>query len=400
MALSRRGFLKTASVGFGALLVPQVLLRARPASAAGSDPVLITVFQRGACDGLNTVIPYTDPIYYAKRPVIAVPSASVLALDDVFGFNPALAPLLPLYQGGRLAAIHCCGGTNDTRSHFDAQDYMDYGVPGDKTVHVGWLNRFLGAAGMSDPLGAVTLGTQVARSLRGPAPSVAIASIKEFKASGQLALRRPAIEAMYEGLAHPLLASLGPRTFEAVDRVATAPTASAVPYPGSPFGNALKDLAALVKADIGLRLGAVNYPGWDHHFDENSQLPGMLDDLALSLAAFAEDLGPDLDRTIVLVMTEFGRRLAQNGARGSDHGRGGAMLAMGGAIAGGRVVLRDDVWPGLAPENLEAGIDLPVTTDFRDVFAELLTRHMGLADAGPVFPNHTVDPDRYPGLFL
>jgi uncharacterized protein (DUF1501 family) len=126
----------------------------------------------------------------------------------------------------------------------------------------------------------------------------------------------------------------------------------------------------------------------------------MLDDLAHSLAAFAQDLGSDFDRTVVLVMTEFGRRVAQNGSLGTDHGRGSVMLAMGGAIAGGRILLRDDTWPGLAPENLESGIDLPVTTDFRNVFAELLTRHMGLADAGPVFPNHTLDPDLYPGLFL
>jgi uncharacterized protein (DUF1501 family) len=400
MTFSRRDFLKTASVGFGALIVPQVLLRARPATAAGTDPVLITVFQRGACDGLNTVVPYADPNYYAKRPDLAVPAPTVLGLDDLFGFHPALAPLMPLYQSGRLAVMHCCGSTNSTRSHFDAQDFMDYGAPGDRSITSGWLNRFLGAAGMSDPLGAVTLGTRVGKSLRGPAPSTAISSIAEFKATGQLAFRRPAIETMFASTANPLLQSLGPQTFQAVDRVGSVSTSTGVTYPGSQFAAALKDLAALIKGDIGVRLGTVDFGGWDHHAAENAELPGMLDDLAHSLAAFAQDLGSDFDRTVVLVMTEFGRRVAQNGSLGTDHGRGSVMLAMGGAIAGGRILLRDDTWPGLAPENLESGIDLPVTTDFRNVFAELLTRHMGLADAGPVFPNHTLDPDLYPGLFL
>jgi uncharacterized protein (DUF1501 family) len=277
---------------------------------------------------------------------------------------------------------------------------MDFGVPGDRSVHTGWLNRFLSAAGMSDPLGAVTLGTRVGKSLRGPAPTIAMPSISEFRPTGTLTFRRPGIEAMYGTTANTLLTALGGRTFQSSDRIAAVPTATGVTYPNSQVGLALKDLAALIKADIGLRLGTVDFGGWDHHFDENAQLPDMLDDLSRSLAAFAQDLGTDLDRTVVLVMTEFGRRLAENGAHGTDHGRGGVMLAMGGGLAGGRVLLRDDVWPGLAPENLEGGIDLPVSTDFRNVFAEVLTRHMGLVDAGPVFPGHTLDPDLYPGLFV
>jgi uncharacterized protein (DUF1501 family) len=398
--ISRRHFLKAASVGFGALVVPQVLWRARTARAAGTDPVLISIFLRGGADGLNLVPPHQDPLYYAARPTIAIPQASVVDLDGFFGLHPSLAPLQPLYQSGRLAVIHASGSPHITRSHFEAQDFIDFAAPGDKTVRVGWLNRFLTAAGLEDPGHAITIGPRSAKSLAGPAPKSSIASLSQFQLDGSVTLRRPALEAMYENTTNPLLTSLATNMFARADVVASLPTATSVIYPNSPFGKALKDMAALVKGDVGMRLGAIDLGGWDHHFDENADLPDMAANLASSLASFAQDLGSDLDRTVVLVMSEFGRRLHQNGAEGTDHGRAGVMFAMGGGIAGGRVLLANDTWPGLAPEQLIDGIDLSVTTDFRDVFAELLTRHMGLADASPIFPGYAPDPSQYPGLFV
>jgi uncharacterized protein (DUF1501 family) len=399
MRFSRRDFLKTGSVALGAMIVPQVLLRARPASAAGSDPVLVSLFLRGGADGLNLVVPHGDPGYYAVRPTIRVAPGSELDLDGFFGFHPALAPLLPLYQSGQLAAIHACGSPHDTRSHFDAQDFMEFGVPGDKSVREGWLNRFLVAAGMSDPLSAVTIGNSVAKSLAGPSPSLALATITDLNFSGTTTWRRPAIEAMYATSGNPQISWLPSSTFATSDVLQTVSTATSVNYPSSKLGAALKDLAALIKADIGVRLGAVDLGGWDHHFNESTEFPAVAGVLAAALAAFAQDLGPDLNRTVVLVMSEFGRRVAENGSLGCDHGHGGVMLALGGGIAGGRVLV-DGGWPGLEPGNLFEGIDVPVTTDFRDVFGELLTRHMGLADAGGVFPGYPLDPARYPGLFV
>jgi uncharacterized protein (DUF1501 family) len=397
--LSRRDFLKTASVSVGALIVPQVLLRARPARAAGSDPVLISIFLRGAADGLNLVPPYQDPLYYAARPNVAVPSSTVRNLDGFFGLHPSLAPLLPLYQSGQLAFVHACGSPHNSRSHFEAQDFMDFATPGERSMRVGWLNRFLSAAGLADPRLALTIGDRPAKCLAGPAPSSALQSIAAFKPSFATPYRRTALELMYESPSNPLLQSLAARTFARADEIQALPT-STVTYPDSEFGKALKDLARIVKGDLGLRLGAVDYPGWDHHFNEGAYLPPMAADLAQSLAAFAFDLGADLNRTTVVVMTEFGRRLQENGALGTDHGRAGVMFVLGGGIAGGRVLLADDTWPGLTPEQMEEGVDLAVTTDFRDIFAELLTRHMGLADASPVFPGYTVDPGRFPGLFV
>jgi len=399
MVLSRRDFLKTASVLAGAMIAPQVLLRARPASAAGSDPVLVTVFLRGGADGLSLLVPHADPGYVAARPTLHVPANSVVDLDGFFGFHPALAPLQPLFQSGRLAAIHACGSPSGTRSHFDAQDFMEFGAPDDKTVRDGWLNRFLAAAGPTGPVSAVTIGQRATKALVGPTPTLAFPSIAEFKLVGATTHRRPALETMYALSGDPRLSWVAPSTFATIDILKDVSTATSVSYPSSDFGNALKDLAALIKADIGVRLGAVDLGGWDHHFNEAIALPLVAADLAAGLAAFAQDLGNDFNRTVVLVMTEFGRRVRENGSLGTDHGHGGMMLVMGGAVAGGRVVLADDDWPGLAPENLFEGIDLPVTTDFRDVFGEILTRHMGLADPSGIFPNYSLHPSRFPGLF-
>jgi uncharacterized protein (DUF1501 family) len=375
MEMSRRHFLMTASASLGALVVPNALLRARPARASGSAPVLVALYLRGGADALNLVPPHGEAAYYAARPQIRVAPGTELDLDGFFGFHPGLAPLHPFYQNGRLAVLHACGSASFTRTHVDAQDFMECAAPDDKTIQVGWLNRFLTASGITSPIAAITVENQPAKALVGPIPTTAIPAISRFPLEGTYATeRRDAIRAISNATMN-------------------------VTYPVTNLGSSLKDLAALIKADIGVRVAAVNHVGWDHHAYETTAFPVMAGDLGSSLAAFATDLGSDLDRTVVLVMSEFGRRVAENGALGCDHGHGGVMFALGGAVQGGQVLLHDDTWPGLAPAQLYQGIDLAGTTDFRDVFAEVLDRHMGLNDPSPVFPNYTLDIARYPGLF-
>lgn len=400
MVLTRRQFLHTATASLAALIAPGVLLKARPARAAGSDPVIVALYLRGGCDALSLVVPYGDPLYYSARPTIQVTAGSQLNLDGFFGFHPSLAALLPFYQSGRLAVLHACGSPSDSRSHFDSQDFMEFAAPGDKTVQVGWLNRFLGAAGLTSTISAVTIENAPAKALQGPAASLAIPALSRMNLTGTYATeRRMALSQIFDTSEKSIIATTGANAIDLVELIGTVNTATSVTYPGSKLGLALKDLAALIKGDVGVRVAAVNHSPWDHHANQHILFPNMASDLATSLAAFATDLGSDLDRTVVLVMSEFGRRVAQNGAIGSDHGHGGVMLALGGAVQGGQVLLANDTWPGLAPAQLFQGIDLATTTDFRNVFAEVLERHMGLSDPSPVFPNFSVSASNYPGLF-
>jgi uncharacterized protein (DUF1501 family) len=398
--ISRRTFLKTATASLTALVAPGALLRARPARAVGTDPVLVALYLRGGADALSLVVPYGDAAYYAARPTIRVAAGTELALDGFFGFHPSLAPLLPYYQSGRLSVLHACGSPDGTRSHFDAQDFMEYAAPGDKTMQVGWLNRFLQAAGLTAPISALSMQDQTAKSLAGPAAALAIPSLAQFEMKGtNVAQRRGALEVIFTSTANSLVRATGAHAIDLIDLVAALDTSTSVVYPTTQLGAALKDLAVLIKSDLGVRVAAVNHSAWDHHANQTTYFPGMAGDLAGSLASFATDLGSDLDRVVVLVMSEFGRRLAENGARGSDHGHGSVMLALGGAVEGGSVRLADDTWPGLQPGQLFQTIDLQATTDFRNVFAEVLDRHMGLSDPSPVFPNFSVSAANYPGLF-
>ena len=400
MSLTRRTFLKTATASLSALIAPGALLHARPARALGTDPVLVALYLRGGADALSLVVPHGDPAYYAARPSIRIPAGNEIDLDGFFGFHPSLAPLLPWYQSGRLALLHATGSPDGTRSHFDAQDFMEFAAPGDKTVTVGWLNRFLSAAGLTTPLSGVTLEVAAAKALAGPAGSLAIPALSRFSLSGTYtAERRQAIRAIFGQTADPSLRAMGVNSSDLIDLIETIDGTTNVAYPGSKLALALKDLAALIKSDVGVRVAAVNHGSWDHHANHHINFPIMAADLASSLAAFATDLGSDLDRTVVLVMSEFGRRVADNGAIGCDHGHGGVMMALGGSVQGGNVLLRNATWPGLAPAQLFQGIDLAATTDFRDVFAELLDRHMGLSNLAPVFPSFSVSASNYPGLF-
>lgn len=396
---SRRELLKAAATSFGVLVVPPALLRAGAAQAAGTDRVLVSIFLRGAADFLNLVVPAGDPSYYALRPTIGVPAGTELPLDGFFGLHPNLAALRPWYQSGQLAVVHACGSPTASRSHFDEQDFIEHAAPGDKTVRTGWLNRYLLAAGVDEPTGAVTIGNRAVEALAGNAPSIALPSISAIDLAGAYDVEKSAaLEQIYRAAGGPV-ARTAENAFDVYDTLRSISTATSVSYPSGGLGAALKDVAALIKANIGVRVAAADYGGWDHHIEEASKLPGFATSLAAALHAFATDLGSDLARTSIVVMTEFGRRAAENPSRGTDHGYAAAMLVLGGGVHGGRVLLRDDLWPGLASQQLFEGVDLAATTDFRDVFAELLARHMGLGNLSGIFPGYAPNASRYPGLY-
>ncbi len=399
MTFTRRRFLQSTAVGMTALIMPPWARRAR---AAGTDKVLVSIFQRGAADGLNTVVPVGDPFYYSSRPTVQIAPGTELPLDGFFGLNPAFSDLHGLYGAGTLALLHATGSPDPSRSHFDAQDYMDHGAPGDKTVVDGWLSRYLAIAGGGQPIAGVSLSSATSKQLVGAAPSLAFDSIESFTLTGAYALeRRAALEVRY-ALEPGLVGGAATAGFQALDQIASVDTATSVVYPAGGFAAALKDAAALIKSNIGVKVIAISIGGWDHHTNLLANLAALGGELSASLKAFHDDLGADLNRTLALVMTEFGRRVEENGGDGADHGHGGVMMALGGGIAGGRVLLRNGTWPGLAPAQRYIGQDLQVTTDFRDVFAEALNRHMGLATSsmGPIFPGFSASASRFPGLYV
>jgi uncharacterized protein (DUF1501 family) len=385
--LSRRVFLS------GAAAAAPLWLQRAAGAAAGRRKILVAVFQRGAMDGLNAVIPYTDPLYYKARPSIAIPKADVLDLGDGrFGLHPALAPLHALWKQKQLAIVHAAGSPDLTRSHFDAQDYMESGTPGVKSTRDGWLNRALPPAEAKTPLRAVSMGPRLARTLRGANSAVAIASIRDFKVRDRGA--KDELESMYSGTQDATLATPGRDTFEAVklieklDRQPYSPAAGAK-YPASSFAASLQQIARLVKADVGLEVAFADIGGWDTHNAESTRLPALLTDFAGSLGAFATDLGDRFEDVTVVTMSEFGRTVRENGSGGTDHGHANAMFVLSGsaALQGGKVHGR---WPGLAPEQLHEGRDLAVATDFRAVLGEVVSRQLGVADVARVFPGGPV----------
>jgi uncharacterized protein (DUF1501 family) len=396
--VSRRIFVKSGAMAMLSLGFAPAFL-ARTAEAASSRRrLLIAVFQRGAVDGLNMVVPYGEAEYYRLRPTIALarPGAAdgALDLDGFFGMHPRLAPLKPLWDNRSLAVVHASGSPDRTRSHFDAQDYMETATPGVKSTRDGWLNRYLQVSSTdTSPLRGMALGRQMPRTMRGPAPALALGGVEAFDVRGGMGAQRN-LETAYDGADDPLLRGTARDAFEAMRTlrgIASEYTpAAGVEYPQSPFGQALKEIARLAKADIGLEVAFAESGNWDHHVNEGGAqgvLAQRLDDLARGLAALAADLGDRMADTVILTMSEFGRAAAENGNRGTDHGHGNAMIAIGGPVAGGRVYGQ---WPGLAREQRFEGRDLAVTTDFRDVFSEVVTGHLGLsADAlTRVFPGH------------
>jgi uncharacterized protein (DUF1501 family) len=401
--LTRRALLKSGACALAAVAAPPRFLARAAAAAEARGKVLVAVFQRGAVDGLSMVVPHGDAAYYQARSSIALgrPRAgddgAARDLDGFFALHPSLAALEPLWAARGLAVVHACGSPSTTRSHFDAQDYMESGTPGVKSTADGWLGRAAGALppAAATPFRAVALGPRLPRILRGQAPALAVGALDRFDVrTGQPARARQSFESLYDDGVRDLLHGTGRETFEAVKMLQRAGAAGLAPangadYPRGRFGEALRQIAQLIRADVGLQIGFVDVEGWDTHVGqgaEQGQLATRLRELGAGLAAFARDLGDRLDDVVVLTMSEFGRTVAENGNRGTDHGHATAMLVLGGGVRGGRVYGR---WPGLAPEQRFEGRDLAVTTDFRALFHEITTRHLRLPATATLFPGWT-----------
>jgi uncharacterized protein (DUF1501 family) len=408
---SRRVFIKSGAMAMVSLgFAPSFLARTAEA-ATGRRKLLVAIFQRGAVDGLNMVVPYGEAEYYRLRRSIAIPrpgaAESAINLDGFFGLHPNLSPLKPYWDDRSLAIVHACGSPDATRSHFDAQDYMETATPGIKSARDGWLNRYLQSTGSDragvpaahacaagcSPLRGVAITRQMPRALQGAAPSLALGNIDDFRVRGDMSAGRQ-LESLYQKDA--LLGGAAAEAAEAM-RVLRASSAGAyrpaagVSYPRSPFGRALQEIARLAKADVGLEIAFAESTNWDHHVNEGGatgQIGARLADLSGSIAALAADLGERLADTVILTMSEFGRAVAENGNGGTDHGHGNAMLLLGGPVRGGRVYGR---WPGLKESDRFEGRDLAVTTDFRDVFTEIVARHLGASQQTltRIFPGFT-----------
>jgi uncharacterized protein (DUF1501 family) len=416
--VSRRVFMKNGAFALVSLgFAPSFLTRTAYAQGRSARAKqLIAIFQRGAVDGLSVIVPFGDNEYYRARPSIAIArprsaDGAALDLDGFFGFNPRLQPLKPFWDNRALAIVHACGSPDATRSHFDAQDYMETATPGVKSTADGWLNRYLQArrnesALPSTPFRAVSLTPQLPRTLQGTAPALAMNQISQFGIRGGQTTGTigASFEAQYAAAADRILNGTGREAFDAIKMLKVADPASYQPdngadYPRSPFGQALKQIGQLTKADVGLEVAFADVGGWDTHVNQGSsqgQLANRLDDFSRGLAALVTDLGSRMADTVILTMSEFGRAVSENGNRGTDHGHGNAMMLIGGGVRGGKVY---GAWPGLAVDKRYDGRDLAVTTDFRDVFGEVVVRHMGVSDTRSIFPGYTVSPAKFPGLF-
>jgi len=401
--LTRRALLKSGACALAAVAAPPRFLARAASAAEARRRVIVAVFQRGAVDGLSMVVPYGDRDYAATRASIAIrpPNGADVDgahdLDGFFALHPALAPLMPLWRTRALAVVHACGSPDRTRSHFDAQDYMESGTPGVKSTTDGWLARAIGTRpAPSSPFRAVALGPTLPRILRGDAGAISLASLDRFdvRASSDAAVARKGFESLYEQSVQDLLHGTGRETFEAVRMLKSANAAQLTPannaqYPRSRLGESLRQIAQLIRADVGLEIAFTDAGGWDTHVGqgaEQGQLANRLRDFGASLAAFAQDLGDRMGDVVVLTMSEFGRTVAENGNRGTDHGHATAMLLLGGGVRGGKVYGR---WPGLAREQLYEGRDLAVTTDFRALFAEVAGRQLGVRRPATLFPGWT-----------
>ena len=399
MGITRRVFLKGGAMSVvGMAAVPGFLARAAMAAdAAQPHRRLVVIFQRGAADGLNIVVPHGEAEYYTMRPTIAIPQRDVIDLDGFFGLHPAMSALKPLWDARQLAIVHAAGSPDPTRSHFDAQDFMESGTPGLKSTEDGWLNRALVATG--DPqkdaaFRAVALGTALPRMLSGQAPALAVGNVNDFGVAPRNPQAQPlanTFESMYAASVDGVLHGTAQETFDAVKMLKAADPAkyrpaAGVVYPKGRFGDALKQTAQLVKANLGVQVAFTDIGGWDHHVNEGAsegQLGRLLKEFSGSLAAFGQDLGALAAETVVVTMSEFGRTARENGTRGTDHGHANVMFVMGGAVRGGKVYGR---WPGLANEQLYEQRDLALTTDFRQVMAEAVARQLGNPRPERVFP--------------
>jgi uncharacterized protein (DUF1501 family) len=393
--LTRRYFLRSSAIavaGMGA--APSWLVRAAsPAPAfaqGGRRKILISIFQRGAADGLNIVIPFFEKQYYDLRPTIAVAAPGrpngALDLDGRFALHPSLQQLKPLWDSGQLAIVHACGSPEANRSHFEMQDQMESGTPG-RTLEDGWLNRALPPAmNTTSPVRAVAMGAKMPRTLRGNRGAIAVGDLQQFQARNQDVAS--ILESMYASTADAQLMAQGKNTFDALRMIESINRTPYTPANGAQyigeFGAALRQIARLIKSDAGLEAAFAEIGGWDHHANENGQLPPLLTQFGNSLAAFTRDMGDRMEDIVLVTMSEFGRTAREDGNNGTDHGHGNVMFVLGGPVRGGRIFGR---WPGLEPEQLFQRRDLEVTTDFRAVLGELVRDHFG-QKTDHVFPDY------------
>ena len=400
--MNRRFFLKNSAMAmFGVGSTPIWLSRALYAQDAPSPrkKVLVAIFQRGAVDGLNVVVPHGEQRYYDLRPTIAVPRPngtpdSAIDLDGFFGLHPSLKSLKPIYDSGHLAVVHAVGSPDPTRSHFDAQDYMESGTPGRKATPDGWLNRALPKEQRESPVRAVSFTADLPRTLRGRNDAVAIATLNDFQVRDSVGAA--SFEAMYAGTIDKVLNGTGRETFDAVKLMQSIQKQAYTPangarYPGGRLGDSMRQIAQLIKCDVGLEVAFSDVGGWDTHVNEVGQkasvgqLPNLLTNFGDALAAFYQDLGDRMADVTVVTMSEFGRTARENGNRGTDHGHANVMFVFGGEVKGGKVY---GDWPGMAEEQLYERRDLNLTTDFRDVLGELVTKHLGNRQLAAVFPGY------------
>ncbi len=422
--MNRRFFLKSSGIALATIgltsaapsfLQRTVLAQGVNGLTGGRRKTLIAIFQRGAVDGLNMVVPYGEKNYYEWRPTLAIAQPkrgalgeSVVDLDGFFGLHPALAGFKPIWDAKRLAIVHAAGSPDNTRSHFDAQDYMESGTPGLKATADGWLNRFLQAqkpTAQASPFRAVAMTQNLPRVLQGRSPALAISNLNDFaiRAGQASAMVQGSFEDIYEQAAGDALKGTGKETFDAINYLKRVNPAQYKPengaqYPRTQFGNSLLQIAQLIKAGVGLEIAFTDIGGWDTHVNEGSargQLALRLTEFGQGIAALHQDLGQRMDDVVVLTMSEFGRTARENGNRGTDHGHANAMFIIGGGVRGGKV---HGQWPGLDTNKLYEGRDLALTTDFRDVFGEVATKHLSAVDLNKVFPSYTVSPAKFRGV--
>lgn len=403
--LSRRDFLKLAGGFAVAPALPAWMPRMAFAPQGVEPPgdILVVVFQRGGMDGINAVIPHGDPHYYQHRSALAIPEPedgsdqTGIDLDGFFGLHPSLRPLKDLWDEKTLAVVHAVGSPDPTHSHFDAMDYMERGTPGEKSIPTGWIGRHLQTAPWQNesPFRAIGMGGVMQAALRGPIPVTTLKSISDFHLQGdvsQLTEIRARLESLYN-LGSTLDAE-AMETFNAVDILDKIDVNNYVPsggaaYPETEFGMAMKQVAQIAKAEIGLEVACVDIGGWDTHNQQGQlegELPTLLEEFSTGLASLFHDLGDRAKRVTIVTMSEFGRRVKENGSEGTDHGHGNCMFVLGGGVNGGKVY---GEWPGLAPENLFEGIDLDITTDYRDVLGEIVERRLKNASLSDIFPNYS-----------
>ncbi|HEY0406794.1 MAG TPA: DUF1501 domain-containing protein [Pyrinomonadaceae bacterium] len=422
MSINRRFFLKSSGIALASVgmmsgvpsFLQRVALGQSAARAGGSRrKTLIAIFQRGAVDGLNMVVPYGEKDYYELRPSLSIAkpqqgnTEAAIDLDGFFGLHPALRGFKPLWDAKRLAIVEAVGSPDNTRSHFDAQDYMEAGTPGVKSTPDGWLNRYLqsSANAQASPFRAVSLTRTMPRALQGKAGALAISNLADFSIrAGQYSQSvQGGFESIYDQSASEVLRGTGRETFEAVNVLKKVNPSQYKPengaqYPRGEFGTSLLQIAQLIKAGVGLEVAFTDMQGWDTHLNQGNargQLALRLQEFGAGISALVADLGSHMDDVVILTMSEFGRTARENGNRGTDHGHANAMFVIGNSVRGGKVY---GDWPGLKSSQLYEGRDLALTTDFRDVFGELAARHLGNTNLQTIFPGYKASSASFRGL--